>query len=62
MVGVKSRLRLKATRIDFVEACSESSASFLSEFTEYFKSVRQGENIIRALPGRLSSLQALHEY
>lgn len=64
MVGVKSRLHLKTTRIDCVEACftSPACASFLLEFTAHYKSVRQGENIIRALLGHLSSLQALHEY
>lgn len=41
---------------------SLADASFLSGFTVYYKSVRQGENIIRALPGHSSSLQALHEY
>lgn len=62
MAGVKCRVHLKKYKNRLCSGLftSPATASFLLEFTVCYKSVRQGENISRALPGHLSSFEFRH--
>lgn len=62
MAGGKCRVHLKKYKNRLCRGlfASPATANFLLDFTVCYKSVRQGENISRALPGHLSSFEFRH--